>query len=136
MRGRGAGREEQNDAGGRTGQGDAGDHDGQEGHEQGSHAVLSPGTMTRLTTARLSRPKNNSTANRAESMVSVRHVASAAHSSAVPPLHQVTQIRKRRNELPGVLVGCQPIVLPLALSQIAKTWAQPRAMPSGHTEGG
>src|ERR1022692_516673 len=87
--------------------------------------------MTRLTTARLSKPKNTSTANCEEAMVTVRQMASPAHSRAMPPLHPVTPIRKRRSELPGVRDGCQPIVLPRAPSQMAKTCAQPRAIPKG-----
>ena len=91
--------------------------------------------MTRLTTARLSRPKNSRTANWAESRVTVRQTARTAHSSAVPPLHPMTHSRNRRSALPGVRVGCQLIVLPQALSQREKTCAQPRATPSGQTDG-
>ena len=62
-------------------------------------------------------------------------MASAAHATARPPLHAVTQTRNRRSELPGVRVGCQPMVLPRALSVMANTCAQPRARPSGQTDG-
>ena len=94
-----------------------------------------PGKMTRLTMARLSKPKNNRTANCKEPSVIVRQMASTSHSRAMPPLHQVTPIRNRRSELPGVRDGCQPIVLPRAPSQMAKTCAQPRAIPSDQTDG-
>jgi hypothetical protein len=87
----------------------------------------------RLTTARLSTPKNTRTANWAESRVTVRQMARTAQSRAVPPLHPVTHSQNRRSALPGVRVGCQLIVLPHALSQMANTCAQPRATPSGQT---
>src|SRR6266571_523687 len=132
--GRRAGRD-QGDPAAREGAGGRGDHDGQEHYQAGSHALLSPGKMTRLTMARLSKPKNNRTANAKEPSVTVRQMASTAQSRAVPPLHPATPIRKRRSALPGVLDGCQPIVLPRMPSQMAKTWAQPRAIPSAHTDG-
>ena len=68
-------------------------------------------------------------------MTAVRQAARPSQSTAMPPLQAVTPILNLRSELPGVLVGCQPMVLPRAPSQIAKTCAQPRAMPSGQTDG-
>ena len=115
--------------------GDRGDHERQEHHYARSHAVFSPGKITRLTTARLSKPKTNRTANCKEPRVIVRQMARANQSRAMPPLHLMTPIRNRRSELPGVRVGCQPIDLPQAPSHIAKTCAQPRAIPRGQMDG-
>src|SRR6266516_301086 len=122
---------------GRAGEGDGGGGELQsdEQRKAGAQKALFPAKMTRLTTARLSKPKNTRTANCVELRVTVRQIARAAQISAMPPLHPATQIRKRRSALPGVRDGCQPLVLPRALSQMAKTCAQPRAIPSGQTDG-
>ena len=90
--------------------------------------------MTRLTTARLSNPKS-SRAKGCQPPDAERQMARATQSTAMPPLHQVTPIRKRGSELPGVRVGCQLIDLPRTPSQRENTCAQPRAMPSGQTVG-
>src|SRR5580704_19471579 len=111
--------------GARSGEGGHGEYDSQDHHQAGSHAALPPGKITRLTTARLSKAKNNRTANCKEPRVTIRHRASASQTTAAVPLHHVTPIRKRGSELPGVRVGCQLIDLPRAPSQMANTCAQP-----------
>src|SRR5580658_1159153 len=99
------------------------------------HTVLPPGNTTRATAARFTSPTASKTAICEVPMAAVRQTARPSHSTAMPPLHAVTPILNLRNELPGVLDGCQPIVLPRAPSQIAKTCAQLRAIPSGQTDG-
>ena len=90
--------------------------------------------MTRPTTARFSSPKNSSAAD-CHDPEAARQRASSTHSTAIPPLHQVTPIRNRGSELPGSRVGCQLICLPQAPSQSENTCAHPRAIPSGQTDG-
>src|SRR5882757_8342422 len=110
------------------------DHEADESDQSVSHAAVSPGKMTRLTTARLSSPKNSSAAD-CHDPEAARQMASSTHAAAIPPLHQVTPIRKRGSELPGSRVGCQLICLPHAPSHREKTCAHPRAIPSGQTDG-
>src|ERR1700722_6712617 len=81
------------------------DHEPDERDQSVSHAAaVSPGKMARLTTARLSSPKNSSAAD-CHDPEADRQMASSTHTAAIPPLHQVTPIRKRGSELPGSRVG-------------------------------
>src|ERR1700729_4146196 len=105
----------------REAHGDRRDHESQKHNDARSHADLPPGKVTRLTTARLSKPNASSTANLKEPSVAIRHTASTPHSSAMPPLHHMTPIRKRGNELAGPRVASQAMDFPLAPSHIANT---------------